>query len=237
MSLFEDLVAANRVLAEHGVIDGYGHVSARCEKNPDRYWISRSLAPELVTEDDLMEFDLDSNPIDQRGRTMYTERYIHGEIYKTRPEVRAVVHNHSPSVIPFGIIDQPMQPVYHMSHFVGMGVPIFEIRDLVPDSDLLIRDTYLGAALARSLGGKACALMRGHGAVVVAESLPVVVGRSIYLEMNAKLQAQAMTLAGPGGKVNYLTPGESAASVGTQDYLRAWQLWRAHGLRDVKPKG
>lgn len=234
MSLMEDLVAANRVLAEHGVIDGYGHVSVRCEKNPDRYWISRSLAPELVTEDDLMEFDLDSKPVDQRGRAMYTERYIHGEIYRTRPEVKAVVHNHSPSVIPFGITTEPMRPVYHMSHFIGLGVPVFEIRDLKPDSDLLIRDTYLGAALAKSLGNKACALMRGHGAVVVAESLPVVVGRSIYLEMNARLQAQAMQLAGPGGTVNYLTQGESEASLSTQDYARSWQLWRARGLRGLK---
>ncbi len=233
MSLLEDLVAANRILAEHGVIDGYGHVSVRCEKNPNRYWIARSLAPELVTEADLMEFDLDSNPIDQRGRPMYTERYIHGEIYKTRPEVNAVVHNHSPSVIPFGITQQPMRPVYHMSGFVGFGVPVFEIRDSRTDTDLLVSDTYLGAALAKTLGNKPCALMRGHGAVVVAENIPVVVGRSIYLEMNARLQSQAMTLAGPGGEITYLSDGEVKASLVRQDYQRSWQLWRAKGLSKV----
>jgi HCOMODA/2-hydroxy-3-carboxy-muconic semialdehyde decarboxylase len=234
MSLLQDLAVANRVLAAHGVLDGYGHISVRSETDPERYWISRSLAPELVTEEDLMEFDLDSRPIDQRGRAMYTERFIHGAVYRSRPDVRAVVHNHSPSIIPFGITKNPMRPVYHMSCFVGLGLPTFEIRDVKPDSDLLVSDSYLGTALARSLGGSPAALMRGHGAVVVGTSLAMVVGRSIYLEMNARLQGQAMGLAGPQGEINYLSEGEVKAATQMLDYERAWHLWRMRGLEQMK---
>ena len=239
-TLIEDLVAANRVLAEHGVIDGYGHVSVRSPERSDRYYLARSLAPELVTADDIMEFDLDSNPIDQRGRDMYTERYIHGEAFRARPEVNAVVHNHSPSIIPFGNTGVPLRPMYHMSAFVGAGVPVFEIRDTAGDStDLLIRDRPLGLALAKCLDCKPAALMRGHGAVVVAESIPVVVGRSIYLEMNARLQMQALMIAGSNGNasgnasVTYLSPGEVEASFKVQNYLRAWDLWRRKALATV----
>lgn len=229
--LMLDVVAANRILAEHGVIDGYGHVSVRSPERSDRYFISRSLAPELVTPDDLMEFDLDSNPIDQRGREMYTERYIHGELFRARPEIQAVVHNHSPSVIPFGAAGVPLRPMYHMSGFVGAGIPVFEIRDTAGDkTDLLIRDRPLGRALAKCVDCSPAALMRGHGAVVVANSIPLVVGRSIYLEMNARLQMQAMMIAGASGSVTYLSEGEVNASLGTQTYLRAWELWRRKAL-------
>ncbi len=211
-TLIEDLVAANRILAEHGVIDGYGHVSLRSPTRPDRYYMARSLAPELVTADDIMEFDLDSNPIDQRGREMYTERYIHSEAFRARPEINAVVHNHSPSIIPFGTTGLPLRPMYHMSGFVGEGIPVFEIRDTAGDAtDLLIRSKPLGHALAKCLDCKPAALLRGHGAVVVAESIPYAVGRSIYLEMNARLQMQAMMIAGQGGHINYLSAGEVAA--------------------------
>ncbi len=230
-TLIDDLVAANRILAEHGVIDGYGHVSIRSPERADRYYIARSLAPELVTPDDIMEFDLDSNPIDQRGREMYTERYIHGELFHSRPDVNAVVHNHSPSVIPFGSAGVPLRPMYHMSGFVGSGIPVFEIRDTAGDkTDLLIRDRPLGRALARCVAGCPAALMRGHGAVVVADSVPLVVGRSIYLEMNARLQMQAMMIAGPAGSVTYLSEGEVQASFATQNYKRAWEMWRRKAL-------
>jgi HCOMODA/2-hydroxy-3-carboxy-muconic semialdehyde decarboxylase len=224
----EDLVAANRVLADHGVLDGYGHVSVRSPQRPDRYLLARSIAPASVTADDIMEYDLDSNPVDQRGRAMYLERFIHGEIYRARPDVQAVVHNHSPSVIPFGVTSVPLRPLYHMSAFVGEGIPVFEIREVGgPATNLLVRDRPLGQALARTLGGKPAALMRGHGCVVVADNLPLAVGRSVYLEINARLQVQAIILAGPGGSVTYLEPGEVKAASAVNDYKRAWDMWRA----------
>ena len=234
MSLKEDLVVAYRILAEHGVIDGYGHVSVRSETNPERYWLSRSLAPELVTEDDLMEYDLGSKPVDARGRESVRERFIHGEVFKARPEINAVVHNHSPSVVPFSITQVPMRPIFHMAAFVGEGLPNFEIRDAEKGSDLLVKTPYLGHALAKSLGGAPAALMRGHGAVVVGENLPRAVGRSVYLEMSAKMQAQAMMIAGPGGKITYLDEAEVLASVPVQDYKRAWPMWRARALAQLK---
>src|SRR5438093_11377717 len=172
-ALIEDLVAANRILVDQGVVDGYGHVSVRHDKAADRYLMSRSLAPELVTVADIMEYDLDSVPVDPRGRAVYLERFIHGEIYRVRPDVRAVVHNHSPSVIPFGVTGAPLRPLYHMSAFLWPGVPVFEIRSAGgPATDMLIRDAALGQALARSLGAGPVALMRGHGAVVVGASVP-----------------------------------------------------------------
>jgi ribulose-5-phosphate 4-epimerase/fuculose-1-phosphate aldolase len=187
-----------------------------------------------VTEADIMEYDLDSNPVDQRGRDMYRERFIHGEIYKARPGVTAVVHNHSPSVIPFGVTTAALRPIFHMAAFVGEGVPTFEIRDAERGTDLLVKTPYLGQALARTLGKHPAALMRGHGAVVVGENLPRAVGRSIYLEICARLQMQAMAIAGPGGKVTFLDDAEVAASNPVQDYGRAWHLWRSKALARLR---
>ena len=234
MSLIEDLACAYRILAEHGVIDGYGHVSVRSERDPGRYLLARSLAPELVTEADIMEYDLDSTPLDSRGRESVRERFIHGEIYRARPEVQAVVHNHSPSVIPFGVTTAALRPIFHMAAFVGEGVPTFEIRDAQQGTDLLVKTPVLGQALARTLGKHPAALMRGHGAVVVGENLPRAVGRSIYLEINARLQAQAMAIAGPAGKLTYLDDREVAASTPVQDYGRAWHLWRSKALVRIR---
>jgi HCOMODA/2-hydroxy-3-carboxy-muconic semialdehyde decarboxylase len=234
MSLIEDLAVSYRVLAAYDIIDGYGHVSVRSDRDPKRYFISRSLAPELVTEDDIMEFDLDSNPIDQRGREMYRERYIHGEIYKSRPEVMAVVHNHSPSIIPFGVTAAPLKPIFHMAAFVGEGIPNFEIRKVQKGTNLLVETPKLGKALASSLGKSPAALMRGHGSVTVGQDLARAVGRSIYLEANAKLQLQAMQIAGSRGKITYLDAGEVKASSPVQNYGRAWNLWRRKGLALLK---
>jgi len=234
MSLFEDLAAANRILAEQGVIDGYGHVSVRSDGEANRYFLSRAIAPELVTEEDIIEYDLDSNPIDPRGRESVRERFIHGEIYKARPEVLAVVHNHSPSVIPFGITAESLRPIFHMAAFVGEGVPNFEIRDAEKGTDLLVKTPYLGRSLAATLGAKPAALMRGHGAVVVGESLPRAVGRSIYLEISARLQMQAMMIAGPGGKITCMDDSEVKASIGPQNYARAWNLWRSKALARMR---
>ena len=234
MSHTEDLVAAYRILAEHGVIDAYGHVSVRSERDPERYLLSRSLAPELVMPEDIMEYDLDSNPIDPRGRESVRERFIHGEIFKARPDVNAVVHNHSPSVVPFSVTMVPMRPLFHMAAFVGEGVPNFEIRDAEKGTDLLVKTPYLGQALARTLGKSPAALMRGHGSVTVGESLPRAVGRSIYLEMSARMQLQAMAIAGTGGKITYLDEQEVRAAVPGQDYNRAWPMWRANALARLK---
>jgi HCOMODA/2-hydroxy-3-carboxy-muconic semialdehyde decarboxylase len=228
-----DLVAAYRILAAHGVIDAYGHVSLRSPRNPQRYYLARSVAPELVQEDDLIEYDLDSKPIDDGGRESVLERFIHGEIYRARPEVMCVVHNHSPSVVPFSVTGVPIRALYHMAAFIGDGLPNFEIRDVRKGTDLLIRDPVLGKALAATLASRPAALMRGHGSVVVGENVPRAVGRSVYLEVNARMQMQAMTLAGPGGKITYFDDAEVKASVARQDYHRAWPLWRAKALKDT----
>lgn len=220
----DDLVAANRILADQGIFDAFGHVSMRSEKDPGRYLMARSIAPELVTADELMEYDLESEPVDPRGRASYLERFIHGEIYKARPDVRAIVHHHSPSVIPFGVTTAPLRPIYHMAAFLGEGVPVFEIREAGGMTDMLVRTPALGAALAKTLGAKPAALLRGHGAVVVGATIVDVVARSVYMEMNARLQAQALAL----GAVAYLEPEEArkAATSVAGNYERPWALWK-----------
>jgi HCOMODA/2-hydroxy-3-carboxy-muconic semialdehyde decarboxylase len=190
-----------------------------------------------------MEFDLDSNPIESKGRAMYLERYIHGEIYKLRPDVHAVVHNHSPSTIPFGVTDMPLQPLVNTGAFIGLGVPTFEIRDFQPSGDLIIRSPHLGKSLAQVLDEKPAALLRGHGSVVVAADLPHVAVRSIYLEVSAKLQVQSVLLAAAAGngRVNYLDEGEIRDTVARQDgkrtWERAWHLWRAKAMATLKAEG
>jgi ribulose-5-phosphate 4-epimerase/fuculose-1-phosphate aldolase len=233
MEALLDLVAAYRILAAHGVIDAYGHVSLRSPRDPQRYYLARSVAPELVEEKDLIEYDLDSRPLDADGRDSVLERFIHGEIYRARPEVMCVVHNHSPSVVPFSVTGVPMRALYHMAAFIGDGLPNFEIRDVRKGTDLLVKDPALGKALAATLGGKPAALMRGHGSVVVGENLPRAVGRSVYLEQSARMQMQAMMLAGPGGKITYFDEAEVQASISRQDYYRAWPLWRAKALKRI----
>src|SRR5262245_64019374 len=222
-AVIEDLVAANHVLAHEGVLDGYGHVSDRRRGAADRFLLARSIAPELVGPADILEYDLDGNPTNARGATSYRERFIHSEIYKVRRDVNAVVHCHTPSLIPFGVSSVPLRPIYHQSAFVADGVPVFEIRDVAGMSDMLVKDARLGQALARTLADKPAALMRGHGAVVVGGTISTVVGRSIYLDLNARLQAQAMAL---GGKVTYLEPEEARLYVASDNYERAWELWK-----------
>jgi ribulose-5-phosphate 4-epimerase/fuculose-1-phosphate aldolase len=229
-ALIDDLVAANRILVDQAVVDGYGHVSVRHPADPQHYLMSRSIAPELVTAADIMEYDLDSNAIDAHGRTSYLERFIHGEIYRTRPDVKAVVHNHSPSVIPFGVSTVPLRPLYHMSAFLGGGVPVFDIKTAAGGpTDMLVRNAALGRALAQTLGARPVALMRGHGAVVVGPNIQLAVFRSVYTEVNARLQAQAMALGGP---VTYLDDEEARRatdSVGGT-VVRPWELWRKKAL-------
>ncbi len=218
----DDLVAADRILAAHEIFDAYGHVSVRSEKNPQHYFMSRSLAPDLVTSRDILEYDLDSNVVGGSGAALFLERFIHGEVYKARPDVKAVVHCHTPSLIPFGATDVPLRPMFGLAGFIAEGIPVFEIRKTAGMTDLLIRDAARGRALAQTLGAKPAALMRGHGAVVTGASIPLVVGRCMYLDMNARVQAQAMALS---KNVTYLTPEEGKISV-ADDYRRAWELWR-----------
>jgi ribulose-5-phosphate 4-epimerase/fuculose-1-phosphate aldolase len=226
--LIEDLVAANRILADQGVVDGYGHVSARHNLDANRYLLSRSLAPELVTADDILEYDLDSTAVDAKGRQLYLERFIHGEIYKARPDVKAIVHNHSPSIIPFGDSTVPLRPMYHMAAFIGEGVPVFEIRKVAGTANMLIGNFTAGHALSATLGKKSAVLMRGHGAVVVGPSLPVAVGRSVYLEINARLQMQAIMIGGP---ITYLSPEEAQKATPPDNYQRAWDLWKQKAMK------
>src|SRR5260221_14237751 len=228
--LVEDLVVANHVLADLGVVDGFGHVSVRHDKDPNRYLMSRSMAPALVKADDILEYDLDSVAVDAKGRALFLERFIHGEIYKARPDVKAVVHSHSPSVIPFGVSKTRLQPLYHMSSFMGVDVPVFEIRDVAgPSSDLLVRNAQIGTALAKALADKTVVLMRGHGSVTVGTSIPQVVFRAYYAEMNARLQSEAIKL----GAVTYLNADEAAASAKTNDGLvmRPWELWKRKAMK------
>jgi ribulose-5-phosphate 4-epimerase/fuculose-1-phosphate aldolase len=226
-ALTDDLVAAYRILAQQGVLDGFGHVSIRHNRAANRFIMSRSLAPELVTATDLCEFDLDGNAVDARGRALYAERFIHAEIYKARPDVRAVVHNHAPALIPFGVTTIPLRPMYHMAAFIGNGVPVFDIRKSFGMTDMLISDSAKGRALAETLGDNSCVLMRGQGVAVVGATIPIAVGRSIYLELNARIQAQAMTL---GGNITYLDPQEAQKMMDggeNRGYERPWELWKA----------
>jgi ribulose-5-phosphate 4-epimerase/fuculose-1-phosphate aldolase len=229
--LIDDLVAANRILAAEGVLDGFGHVSARHDKNPDRFLLARSMAPALVTAADIMEFALDGNAVEARGRTAYLERFIHSEIYRACPEVQAVVHSHSPAVIPFGVVGVPLRPIFHLGGFLGAGVPVFEIRDSGgPATDMLVRNPMLGAALARTLGNAPVALMRGHGDVVVGRSVREAVFRAVYTEVNARLASEALRLG--QGRVVFLNDGEARAAAETNSAQigRPWELWKATAL-------
>lgn len=224
-SLVEDLVYANRILYDQGVLDGFGHVSARDEKNPAHFMLSRSMAPGLVTTKDILEYDLDGAPIDSGGRAVYLERFIHAAIYRARPDVKAVVHSHSPSLIAFSVTGTSLRPVYHLSSFLGAGAPVFDIRDAAGMTDMLIRDNRLGDALAKVLADKSVALMRGHGSVVVGSSIQQAVYRVIYTDVNARLQMDAARL----GTITFLSPEEAAKSAAGLDAQvpRAWELWRS----------
>ncbi len=226
--LMDDLVAGSRILAEHGVLDAYGHISVRSDKRPDHFLMSRSRAPALMTAADVMELGPDSEAVSDK-RKGFIERYIHGEIYKVRPEVMAVVHSHSPSAIPFGVTRTKLRPIYHMASFLWSGAPVWDIRTVREENDVLVRDRPLGAALARALGKCNCVLMRGHGMTVVGASVQETVFRAVYTEMNARLQLQAMHLEGP---IEFLSDEEgrrsTAANAGTLE--RPWEIWKKRAL-------
>ncbi|HEV2522468.1 MAG TPA: class II aldolase/adducin family protein [Candidatus Acidoferrales bacterium] len=223
--LIDDLVYANRILYNENVLDGFGHVSARSDKDPSHFFLARSMAPGLVTAGDIMEYDGNGEPIDARGRNSYVERYIHAAIYRARPDVKSVVHSHSPDIIPFSVTGTILRPVYHVSAFLGAGAPIFEIRDTDKSTDMLVRNNKLGDALAKALGDSAVVLMRGHGYVAVGYSVPSAVYRAIYTQINARVQAEAMKL----GPVNFLSAEEiPKAQAGSEAVVgRSWELWKA----------
>lgn len=229
-----NLVAASRILAHEGVFDALGHVSVRHPDNPQRYLMSRSLAPALVTASDILEYDLDSNAVDGQGKELFLERFIHGEMYKARSDVMAVIHSHSPTTIPFSISRTPLQPVFNGSAFLSPSVPVFDIRQAAGMTDLLIGNGDLGKALSATLGQHAVALLRGHGNVVVGETVQQAVYRAIQTELNARLQLQAATLTGP---LIFLAP-EEAVKVNARSkpeatqIRRTWELWK----RKIQPE-
>jgi HCOMODA/2-hydroxy-3-carboxy-muconic semialdehyde decarboxylase len=223
-AILDDLVTGNRILAHLEVVDGFGHLSARHDKRPDRFFLARSMAPGQVTAADIMEFDLDGTMVDPQGRTPYLERFIHGEIYRRRADVGAVAHSHSPSVIPFTATAVPLRPVYHMAAFLGPGAPVFEIRETAGEgSDMLITDAARGRDLAETLGGAAVALMRGHGFVAAGPDLRTAVMYAAYTELGARVQGEALKL----GQVTYLTPAEAAAAAAANAGAvgKAWEHW------------
>ena len=227
-ALIQQLVAANRILAAEGVVDAFGHVSVRHPKDANRFLLSRSKSPELVGRGDIMEFTLNGEPVDASGRKPYLERFIHGALYETRPDVCSVVHNHSRSVIPFGITGEKLKPVVHSCATIGAEVPVWDSRDKFGDTDLLVSDMSMGRDLARVVGDGTCALMRGHGCTVAGRSIREAVYTAIYLDVNADLQLRASRFskliflsAGEIEKINsrlvQAKPGEGCD--------RAWQYW------------
>lgn len=224
-SALEDLATASRILADQGVFDAFGHISMRHPGAADRFLMSRSLAPALVGADDIMEFDLDSRACEARGRSPFFERFIHGQIYKARPDVAAIVHSHSPSVIPFGLVNTPMRAMYHNAAFIAEGVPIFDIRQKFGATDMLVGDNAKGAELARALGARCVCLMRAHGSVAVGPSLQVAVFRAVMTENNAKLQSHAVLLGGPIAALD-AEEGQLADAVNLNVVGRPWELWK-----------
>ena len=230
-----DLVTGNHILFDQGVVDGFGHISVRSAKNPTHYWMAGSVAPGLVTKDDIIEFDESSQALDARGRPIHGERFIHGEIYRVRPDVVSVVHSHSSAVIPFGVTNVPLQPVIHTAGFLPAVTPVFEIRSVAGDDNhILVNTSQFGAGLAKILGKSPVVLMRGHGDAVVAPSIKRAVYRAIYTQLNAQIQAESLTLG--QGKVVYLNPMESANVDAINEgggVERSWQIWAARASANL----
>jgi ribulose-5-phosphate 4-epimerase/fuculose-1-phosphate aldolase len=227
-SIIKDLVIANRILAHEDVVDAYGHVSIRHPDKPQHFFISRSLAPDLVEREDIVELGLDGEPVREDKRALYLERFIHAAIYEARPEVQSVVHAHAEDILPFGIAAAtPLRPVVHSGSFIGAKVPVWDIADRFGDTNLLVTNMEQGRDLAKCLAGNNVALMRGHGFASAARSLIEVVRLSVYLPRNARAQLHAAQL---GGKIKYLSQGEiEARNRGYSPYStetwRAWEYW------------
>jgi ribulose-5-phosphate 4-epimerase/fuculose-1-phosphate aldolase len=226
-ALIDDLVVANHILFDQGVVDAFGHISVRHDKRPDRFLLARNMAPGSVMADDIVEFALDGQPVNARGRKVYLERFIHGEIFRRRPDVMSVVHSHSHSIVPLSVVKgAKLRALFHMAGFIGQDTPVFEIRDTAGDgTDLLISDNALGRALAEKFDGADIVLMRGHGSTVVGGSIPQAVYRAVYAELNARYQLEASRL----GEISFLTEAEGRACVDRVEgqVQRPWDLWKA----------
>jgi HCOMODA/2-hydroxy-3-carboxy-muconic semialdehyde decarboxylase len=235
-SLKLDIAIGSRICATEDVFDAYGHLSVRHPHAPDRFLMTRSMPPALATSDDVVELDLESNGCEGNTKPLFLERFIHGEIYKTRPDVNAIVHSHSLSVVPFTVVEEPMQAIFHTAAHVAAGAPVFDIEDEFGETDMLISDRVKGAALARSLGDKSICLMRGHGSVAVGPSLQHAVMRAVYTEVNAKLQLNAKLL---GGRLKPLSAREGALAdaVNLAGVGRPWELWKTQTLRAMRAEG
>jgi len=223
--VLDDIVVGSRILADLGVVDGFGHVSARSPTNPKHFLMARSVAPALVTAEDIMEFDENGEPVDARGRAIFLERFIHAAIYRARPDVMGVVHAHSPGVIPFADSKTQLKPMFHNGAFLGTGAPVWDIATDFGATDMLVRNNAIGDSLAQALGDKAIVLTRGHGDAAGGGALKAAVLRAYYTDANARLQAQALTL---GPDVTFLSPEEStkADAVNMVIMDRVWNLWK-----------
>jgi ribulose-5-phosphate 4-epimerase/fuculose-1-phosphate aldolase len=226
--LIQDLVIANRILAREDVVDAYGHVSVRHPDNPHRLLIAHSLAPDLVGPDDIVELDLDGEPVRDDGRKLYLERFIHAAIFAARPDVMAIVHAHAEDTLPFTIAAATkLRPVIHAGSFIGTAVPVWDIADRFGDTNLLVTNLEQARDLATCLGPHNVALMRGHGFASAARSLIEVVRMSVYLPRNARALMRAKQL---GGEIKYLSEGEIAArnrgySPYSTETWRTWEYW------------
>lgn len=233
--VIEELVTANRILAHEGVVDSFGHISARHPNDPKRFLLSCARAPDLIESQDIMEFDLDGTAIEGEGRSPYLERFIHGALFEARSDIQSVVHNHSPSIIPFGVSTTRLKPISHTAACAGHEVPVWDIGDRFGDTSLLVEDMTMGRDLANRIGSGRAALMRGHGATIVGRDIRHAVYISIYLELNARLQQLAMQLGG----VKYLSKGEvdiHLADKRTSGIDRAWQNWCKRSGRQALPR-
>lgn len=226
-AVIADLAAASRILAARGVVDGFGHVSTRHPSHPDRFLLSRSLAPALVTPADIVVYGMDGEAADADAPKGLLERFIHARIYDKRPDIGGIVHSHSPSVIPFSLVPVPLDAMFHNAAFLGSGMPTFDMRDRFGPTDMLVSDAAKGDALAEALGECPVCLIRGHGSVACGPTLQIAVFRAVYTEVNARIKTAAMMLS-QGSEV----PGLDAAEAELADVpnrtagLRAWDLWR-----------
>ncbi len=236
-TIIDDLVVANRILANEGILDGLGHVSVRSLQRPDHFFQSRDLAPGLVTAADIVEYDLDGNAVNPKAPVGVRERYIHAAIYKARPDVNSVVHSHMPSVLPFTDSSVALRPMYHMAGFLVPGVPVWEIRKVQGQVGMLVDNNKAGASLAQALGDKTVVLLRGHGAAIVGTTVPDAVSNAIFLDVNARVQAQAIAF---GGNISYLTPADVGPPTANQQpaaqpgapgyYPRSWGIWKQKAM-------
>jgi ribulose-5-phosphate 4-epimerase/fuculose-1-phosphate aldolase len=221
-----ELVIANRIVANLKLVDSFGHITVRNPENPQRFFMSRSRAPSLVSREDILEFNLDGTPVDLRGLRPYAERFIHGALYRARPEVMSVCHNHAHELLPLAVTKTVMRPALHTAAVIGHEVPVWDIRDHFGDTNLLVTSNEMGDSLAQAVGKGRAALMRGHGSVIVGQTLQAAVFTTFYLRLNAEVLIKATSM---GKEIMYLSPGEveQAGELHSKELAlgRAWEEW------------